>query len=131
MWMYYTAMTTTHGGYLPEKEMSIARASWRLDGMVSLQAGMEPGIIETVLLKSAGEKLFINADVEKGELKVELQDDKGEIIPCYSKDECISFTQNSVKQRIVWKNKEVLPGNKPFRLRFYLNNGSIYSYAVE
>lgn len=32
MWMYYTAMTTTHGGYVPDKVMSIARASWRLDG---------------------------------------------------------------------------------------------------
>ena len=38
MWMYYTAMTTTHGGYLPDKVMSIARASWRIDGMASFHA---------------------------------------------------------------------------------------------
>ncbi len=48
MWMYYTAMTTSHAGTLPKKELSIARAAWRIDGMVSLQAKESPGVIETV-----------------------------------------------------------------------------------
>ena len=29
LWLYYTAITTTHGGYLPKKRITIARAAWR------------------------------------------------------------------------------------------------------
>ncbi len=39
MWLYYTGITTTHGGYLPRKVCSIGRASWRREGFVSLEAG--------------------------------------------------------------------------------------------
>jgi hypothetical protein len=131
MWMYYTAMTTTHGGYLPEKEFSIARASWRLDGMVSMQAGNETGSIETVLCQTEGEKLFINADVKKGELKVEVLDVNGKAIRGYQEDECISLTGDSVKRRVTWHSRELLPDDVPFRLRFYLRNGDIYSYTIE
>jgi len=131
MWMYYTAMTTTHGGYLPNKKMSIARASWRLDGMVSMQAGNEMGIIETVSFQPEGESLFVNAGVKKGELKVEVLDINREEIPGYNKDECIPFTQDSVKKRISWNKQESLPRNMPFRLRFYLSKGDLYSFTIE
>ncbi len=130
MWMYYTAMTTTHGGYLPDKELSIARAAWRLDGMVSMQAD-GPGIIETGLLQTEGGKLFVNADVKDGELKVEVLDLKGDTIPGYNKKACISLSLDSVKQHIVWKKQELLPQNMPFCLRFLLSNGNLYSFTIE
>src|SRR5262249_2084619 len=38
IWVYYTAITTTHGGDLPAKRISIGRAAWRVDGFASLHA---------------------------------------------------------------------------------------------
>jgi hypothetical protein len=32
VWLYYTGLTTTHGGTTPPKRGSIALAKWRLDG---------------------------------------------------------------------------------------------------
>lgn len=72
IWMYYTAMTTTHGGYLPDKQMSIARAAWRIDGFVSLHAGNIEGIIETTPITTESGRLYINANVPKGKLQVEV-----------------------------------------------------------
>ena len=66
MWAYYTAITTTHGGFVPEKEISIARAAWRVDGFVSLDADGEDGIVETVTLKPAGDQLIVNVDASGG-----------------------------------------------------------------
>ena len=39
VWVYYTGINTTHGGTIPPKRAAIGRASWRLDGFVSLQGG--------------------------------------------------------------------------------------------
>ena len=69
MWMYYTAITTTHGGYLPVKVLCIARAAWRLDGIVSMYAGYKSGFVETSPKQAEGRKLFVNADVKKRRTK--------------------------------------------------------------
>jgi hypothetical protein len=98
--------------------------------MVSMQAD-GPGIIETGLLQSEGGKLFVNADVKNGELKVEVLDIKGDVIPGFHKNECISLTLDSVKQHIVWNKPELLPREKPFVLRFYLSKGNLYSFTIE
>jgi len=131
MWMYYTAMTTTHGGSLPDKEMSIARAAWRLDGMVSLYSDAVEGTIETKPLIPKGKCLFVNADAGKGALRVELLTEKGEVIKGYSKDDCRTLKENKIHQQVIWNTEEGIPVNKPVSFRFYLENGDLYSYWVD
>ena len=62
LWLYYTAITTTHGGYAPKKKIASALAKWRLDGLVSLGADQAGGVVETVPLCCAGDRLVVNAD---------------------------------------------------------------------
>ena len=131
MWMYYTAMTTTHGGYLPDKEMSIARAAWRLDGMVSFEAGDEAGKIETVTFQPEGRRLFVNANVKNGWLKTEVLDENGDVIKAYEISACVILNQDSVKQAVSWEHAEHLPQKMPIRLRFHINQGSLFSYMIE
>ncbi len=130
MWMYYTAMTTTHGGYLPEKQMSIARAAWRIDGMVSLQAAKAQGIVETTAFIPEGDELFINADASKGEILVELLNPDGSEIPGYTKEDCMVITTDSVNQKVKWKNHTNLPSGKTLQLRFYMKNADLFSYTI-
>ena len=130
MWMYYTAVTTTHGGALPEKELSIARAAWRLDGMVSLQARETLGVVETAAFVPEGRHLFVNADVTSGLIAVEVLDANDKLIAGYDKDSSALKNQNSTKLAIKWKDLETLPEGTPIRLKFYLENGDLYSYSV-
>ncbi len=129
IWIYYTAMTTTHGGYLPDKVMSIARASWRIDGMVSLRAEKEEGFVETILFKPGGRELVVNADARNGVLSAELTDEGGRPLQGYTKQDCIPLHADSVRQPVRWRNKNTLPGNTTFRIRFYLKNGDLFSYT--
>ena len=131
MWMYYTAMTTTHGGFLPEKQMSIARAAWRVDGMVSLNAGKTEGIIETSLLRPEGNRLFVNSNVKEGNLLIEVLDSENRVLPGFSKKECDLLRGSSVKQMVKWGEKDELIQETPIKLRFYLENGDLYSYVIE
>ncbi len=131
MWMYYTAMTTTHGGYLPDKQMSIARAAWRLDGMVSFSAGKDGGVFETCLLKPEGTSLCVNYNAAKGSLLVEVCDPKGKTLQGFSKDECIMLKGDSTKQKVKWEKYNEIPTGVPVRLRFYLKEGDLFSYLFE
>ena len=132
MWMYYTAMTTTHGGYLPDKMMSIARAAWRLDGMVSLRADGNTGIIETVPFVPEGCNLFVNADCREGKFGVEVLDVNGKVIKGYGKNDCQKYKPDAIKQSIRWnKRKEILPKGIPICLRFCLEKGDLFSYVID
>lgn len=131
MWIYYTAVTTPHGGLPPEKVQSVARASWRIDGLASLQAGEKPGIIETQDFIPEGTHLFVNADIGKGRLMVEVLAANGNPLEGYEKDACVMEKQDSVKLAIQWKKVTTLPAGVPIRLRFHLENGDLFSYRID
>ena len=131
MWIYYTAVTTPHGGLPPDRVQSIARASWRIDGLASLQAGEKPGIIETHEFIPEGTHLFVNADVGKGRLMVEVLDATGKTLEGYEKEACVIEKQDSVKLAIQWKKAAALPAGVPIRLRFHLENGDLFSYRID
>lgn len=130
MWMYYTAVTTPHGGLGPEKQQSIARAVWRIDGLASLQAKEKSGTLETHAFIPEGQRLHINADVKNGSLMVEVLDAAGEVIAGYEKEISLIEKQDSVKLPVQWKQTEALPAGVPIRLRFHLNNGDLFSYVI-
>lgn len=130
MWFYYTAITTTHGGHLPEKEITIALARWRLDGFVSLDAGSEPGIVETVPLQTGGGRLTVNVDASRGAFAVEVLDSEGEPLPGYSRKDCVILRSDGVRQTIRWADREDLPSDQPIRIRFHLRNARLFSYQV-
>ncbi|OYW31527.1 MAG: hypothetical protein B7Z47_00830 [Chthoniobacter sp. 12-60-6] len=131
MWMYYTAVTTPHGGLPPEKQQSIALATWRIDGLASLQAKAMPGSIETHEFIPEGTQLSVNVGVGKGRLMVEVLDAAGNTIEGYEKESCIIENQDAVKLPIRWKNAAALPAGVPIRLRFHLENGDLFSYTIE
>jgi hypothetical protein len=131
IWMYYTAVTTPHGGKPPEREMSIARAAWRIDGLASLQAGNQPGLVETHAFRPEGKKLFVNADVKGGRLMVEVLDANGKVIEGYEKETSLLEKQDSTRMAVTWNGRTELPNQTPIRLKFHLENGDLYSYVVE
>ena len=130
VWFYYTAITTTHGGHLPEKVITIARASWRLDGFVSLGAGSDGGVVETVLLLCDGDRLVVNADAVGGELRVEVLSAQGPAIDGYAARDCIPIVTDNVRHRVRWRGGERLPAERPVRLRFRLRDARLFSYTV-
>ena len=127
MWIYYTAITTTHGGSLPVKEVTIARASWRIDGWVSLEAGSAGGFVETVPVNPDGEVLWLNADAAGGDVRVEVLDGNGAGIPGYGASDCLSVHGDHPRTAVRWRDHETLPP-APIALRFHLQNARIFSW---
>jgi hypothetical protein len=130
LWIYYTAVTTTHGGAFPDKRISVALAKWRLDGFVSLDAGPSGGTIETLPLRCPAARLVLNADASRGLIRVEALDDAGVPLDGYSADDCIELRNDAIRHTVRWQQRDTLPRNPSVRLRFHLRDASLFSFQL-
>jgi hypothetical protein len=129
--MYYTGINTTHGGPLPPKEIAIGRATWRLDGFVSLDAGESGGLLETVALSTeGGARLLLNANAEGGEFRAEVLDRGGQPVEGYRSEDCQPVRTDSVRHHVRWKERAALPAMEGFKFRFQLRSTQLFSFAL-
>ena len=143
IWIYYSGWNHPYGGAAlkPVQEgwiengerihHAIGLATLRLDGFVSLDAGNEEGIVTTKPLKLSQKNLMVNADVQ-GELRIEILDESGKVIPGFSKKDCDPIRSDNVRHVVSWKGKSTLSSlhDRALKLRFILQNGSLYSFGL-
>lgn len=130
MWVYYTAINTTHGGAMPRKRVTIARAAWPLDRFVSLDADDDEGIVETASFTSPGTRLVVNADASDGQIAIAVLNDNGDPLPGYDAAQCTPLRSDNLRHEVTWKDHPTLPPNTPIRLRFHLNHAHLFSYTL-
>jgi hypothetical protein len=130
VWHYYTAINGSHGSPLPPKRITIALAKWRLDGYVSLDAGVDGGVVETTAISDRSGPLQVNANATGGRLVVEVLGADGSTLPGYSEADCTPLDSDSVRHHVRWKNHVALPTDQPFRLRFLARHTALYSYTI-
>jgi len=115
------------------------------DRLVALQLvdGRRQGILDTRPVRFAGRELLVNGDVEAGDLKVELIDEKGPHVQFQSKplrgferDRSRLIRHDKLRWRVRWKADgkprslaDASP-HQPFVLRFILNRGSLFAFQV-
>ena len=129
--LYYGGFSNTH--YAPGSEWTsaVGLAFLRKDGFVSLDSQDQEGIITTKTFEGAEGRLRVNANTMKGSLRVELLDADGNVIDGYEKDNCTPLQVDSVDKHVTWKDKNLLPSDvSSIRLRFYIQNGSLYSFTM-
>ncbi len=132
LWFYYSGRSTLHQANPDKPDGSLCLGTLRLDGFISLNAGGEEGILVTKPLTLAGDSLYVNADAQGGEIRVEILDaESQEPILAYTKANCTPLGADSVRQAISWQDTTGVPRNQPVRLRFYLRNAKLYSFWTE
>ena len=107
------------------------RYTIRLDGFTSLNAPLAGGAFVSKPLIFSGRQLSVNyATSAAGNLRVEIQDEKGSAIPGFSLEDCLEHYGDSVAQVIAWKggNDVSALAGTPVRLRFVLADGDLYSF---
>ena len=84
----------------------------------------------TKLFTFSGEKLHLNfATSAAGEIRVEIQDAKGQPIPGYSLDDSQTLIGNEIERIVAWENSEDVSklSGKSIRLRFVMKDADLYS----
>ena len=62
----------THGAALKDRHKALGRATWRLDGFVSLDVDSTEGVVETIPLRIPRGNLHINANASNGRFGVKV-----------------------------------------------------------
>jgi hypothetical protein len=106
----------------------------RRDGFASMGAGYEyeTETLTTRPVTFKGKYLFVNVLCPRGELKVEVLDKDGEVIEPFTLENCEPIAADKTLVQVNWEgNKDLADlAGKPVRFKFYLENGSLYSFWV-
>jgi hypothetical protein len=111
-------------------EGAVGLATIRRDGFVSMDADASGGTLTTWPLIFNGKYLFANAATDKGELKVEVLDDKSNAIAGFSRDKSMPYKQDMTLGSVIWEGGPSFTNiiGKQVRFRFYVTNGGLYSF---
>jgi hypothetical protein len=128
-WVYYSAISATHGAPVPPKLMTIGRAEWRRHGFVSADTGPQGGEIETRPLRFGSPRLVVNADAGRGEVRVALLEADGRPIPGRSLADCRSLNADRTQWTVEWRDGETVPTDRPVKVLLQMRNVRLYSVA--
>ena len=111
---------------------STGLAMLRRDGFASMDAGKAEGMLTTRPVQFSGKYLFINLDADEGELRAEVLDRDGKVIPPFTYANCIPLRGDKTLLRAQWNGTEDLSklARRPVKLRFHLRRGSLYAFWV-
>ena len=118
---------------LDEVGYGLGLAKLRKDRFVSLDAGStREGILTTRPLHTEGDRLVLNAACGKGgSIEVEVTDAADRVLAGCSRAECDTFSGDSTQTTATWKGKPGIAHSGPLRLRFFMRDASLYSFAFK
>jgi hypothetical protein len=104
----------------------------RRDGFTSMDAGATPGTLTTRPVRFGGKHLFVNVDAPAGELRVEVLDDRGEVLAPFGAANCVPVRADKTAHGVSWKGAADLGevAGKTVKFRFRLTNGKLYAFWV-
>jgi len=107
-------------------------ATLRRDGFASMDAGHQEATLTTRPVTFRGKYLFVNADADEGELRVEVLDINGKVIKSFKRSKCTPLRANKTLQAVKWERRTDLSSlaGKPVKFRFYLKHARLYSLWV-
>ncbi|MGH7577979.1 MAG: hypothetical protein ACREM1_23015 [Longimicrobiales bacterium] len=141
IWFYYTgenhpyskeALIKVQRGWQEKgqrMQRAIGLAMLRLDGFASLDAGPHGGWVTTRPLTVASGALEVNADVS-GMLRVEILGKDGEPLEGFEAESCRPVQSDALSHPISWDTGADMGSlvGKDVQLRFWLRDGSLYSF---
>jgi hypothetical protein len=100
-------------------------------GPVKQLPGWQDGMLTTRPLRFSGGHLFVNADVNGGELRVEVLDRSGGVLAPFTRDTCEPLRADGTRQPIAWRSGKLADlAGQVVRFRFTMTKGSLYAFWV-
>jgi hypothetical protein len=121
----------TDENYYTGQPVSTRRHTVRLDGFVSMRAGMSGGEVTTKPITFSGSKLEVNVSTSAaGSMRVAILDESEKEIEGYGLEDSDEFFGDSVEHTLTWKGASDVSRleGKPVRLRIVLHDADVYSF---
>jgi hypothetical protein len=143
LWIYYTGVNRSHGHRgasdpnqpltrHPARPNSLNLATLRRDGFASIEALYPGGSLTTKPLLIEGERLIVNADAANGEIRVEIVDHEGQVVPGFGQEDCVPFRADEVRGEVRWKQGGSLTAlqGRSVKLVFHIKTARLFSFQV-
>lgn len=104
----------------------------RRDGFASMNADAAGAMLTTRPVTFQGRFPFVNVAAEAGELRVEVLDEQGRVIPPFTRENAVPVRSDSTRQRLAWQGADDLSAlnGRPVRFRFHLTRGQLFAFWV-
>ena len=110
----------------------IGLATLRRDGWVAIRPNLHRrGVLTTRKFILEGSGLEVNADASRGKILIELLGADESPLPGLSAADAPSISADSVRHRVNWGRSLADVSGKPVRLRFTLENSSLYAFQFK
>ena len=109
----------------------IYRATQRVDGFVSLDAGYPGGVVTTKPLRFTGDSLRVNLSTAgAGGVRVALLDLEGTPLPGFGREDCAWINADEIDHRVEWKSGSDLSrlAGQPVRVELTLRNARLFAF---
>ncbi len=129
---FYVSGRTGRPGGNKAGTLTTGLATLRRDGFASMDADASGGTLTTRPVRFSGRHLFVNVDNPRGELRVEILDQTGQVVMPFATENCIPVRADKILQSVRWRGVADLSSlsNRPVRFRFRLKNGCLYAFWV-
>jgi hypothetical protein len=129
---FYVSGRTGRPGGNKAGTLTTGLATLRRDGFASMDAQEAGGTLMTRPVRFTGKHLFVNVDNPKGELRLEILDQAGQVLPRFTKENCLPVTTDKTLKAVRWNGVDDLSSvsNQPVRFRFHLKNGRLYAFWI-
>ena len=138
VWVYYFGAPTeieSKNKALPDShrtDYALGLATLKRDRFVSINGGEKPGELTTRPLTFQGNRLHINAEIEKGgRLQVAVVTDDNRPIPGFGFEDCPPITGDGIDLAVVWTGQPRLPRATRPRLKFKLTRSRLFSFWID
>ena len=129
--IYYTTLPAGHVYPPPPNSGIITRATYRLDGLMSVDAGAAPGQFTTPVMQLDSNQLAINFKGEAGGwVDVEILDMQGNSLPGFGSAQVDRCTGDSVSMPLSWNGSTDVSSlqGMPVQLKFTMSDGKLYGF---
>ena len=132
LYFYYGGWDGPHNG--KHSKAAIGLATLRLDGFCSLHAGPAEGWFISRREPFRVPRITLNARTGvSGTILAELLDRHDQVIPGFSRAECVPFQGDALRHLLTWRTAALpeahLEGDK--KIRFILKDADLYSYLPD
>ncbi len=132
LYVYYGGFDGTHNA--ERATACVGLATLRLDGFCSLHAGPAEGWLISRRERFQVPQVRINACTgPEGSVVAELLDRQDQVIPGFSRADCVPFRGDAVGHILTWRTERLpeayLEGDK--KIRFVLRNADLFSYLPD
>ena len=123
------------------RRRDVGLAKLRLDGFISLEAGVSWGQVTTWPIVYTGSALELNVnskrvlppELQDYGVRVEILDQYGNAHEGYRFEDCDPIRVDDVRHRVTWKGSDDVSklAGEPVRLRFHMGFASLYAFQFK